>query len=188
MYQLKYDPENRMASSLDGRQWQKYYESRRKDFDGLRRLAKCKGSRKCVNDQCSYLREFGERNRHHFKRNKCNHCKITGEFILCDARKVWEFSYDVVTIYHHGYHSCVCKPQVQKKVCDNIIKTFQDDPKMKPCQLASRTLCKAIDEGKWDKLDEISGNLIDVQHTTNLKKKALKELQPHGHSLGKNTF
>lgn len=60
VYQLKYDPENRMASSLDGRQWQKYYESRRKDFDGLRRLAKCKGSRKCVNDQCSYLREFGE--------------------------------------------------------------------------------------------------------------------------------
>ncbi|XP_057304386.1 uncharacterized protein LOC130641555 [Hydractinia symbiolongicarpus] len=181
---LPFNPLDRMASTIDGRPWQKYVVSKRKDFHGLRRLAKCKGSYKCLNNNCSYLKEFNESNRHHFKGIKCVHCKLEGELVACEVRKIWEF-YDnnKVRVYHYGNHSCVCKPLLDTATTNNIIDQFKDNPKLKPCQLASTVLCKAMTEGKWDKLDEISMSLVDVQKTNNLKKKALKEIQPHGHSL-----
>lgn len=60
-------------------------------FVGLRRIASCNGSKRCVNETCSYLVEYGVSNKHHIKNNKCKHCKSIASKVPCFARKIWEF-------------------------------------------------------------------------------------------------
>ena len=56
-----------MESSGDGRPWAGFMMSQRSGFTGTRRLACCKGSYKCVNDDCAYLKQCFKRNRVQFQ-------------------------------------------------------------------------------------------------------------------------
>ena len=115
-YQLKFDKERRMESSRDGRTWAGFMTSRRSGFTGTRRLARCKGSYKCINDDCAYLKQYFKRNRVQFQvrsgENICHSCGAPAIHIQCPASKVWEFddSNGTVVVYHHGVHTCVPMP------------------------------------------------------------------------------
>ena len=95
-YEIPFNPNERMASSKnDGRNWMRYMPSRRSGFSGVRRLARCKGSYRCRNDNCNFLQEYGRPNNTQFSKNgKCNVCGLDGTYVSSEGRKVWEF-YDV---------------------------------------------------------------------------------------------
>ena len=107
-FELPFKKEARMKSSKDGRPWAGFMTSRRSGFDGIRRLARCKGSSKCINDDCSYLKQFSKRNRVHFQtkfgESVCHSCGSAAVAVECQVSKVWEFNDEegVVIIYHHG--------------------------------------------------------------------------------------
>lgn len=62
VYRLPYDKTYPMASSQDGRHWDKYRTLKRKGFTGTRRLAACKGGFFCNNNECSYLKSCKKAN------------------------------------------------------------------------------------------------------------------------------
>lgn len=101
--------------------------SRRSGFTGIRRLARCKGSPKCVNDACLYLKQFYKRNRVHFQvkggENICHSCGAPAVSVACPARKVWEFDdkRGMVDVCHHGEHTCI--PQAASKIS---VETTED--------------------------------------------------------------
>ena len=185
VYKLPFDPDERMKSSQDGRPWNKYFNSKRKDFHGIRRLATCKGGWRCDMLSCSFRLQHGVPNKHHFSNNTCKYCNMPAERVFCQARKVWEFddSHKVVTIYHYGNHSCSVKPSKSKELQKKVMQQFKENSKLLPCQVASQNIIAAINEENWEQLDSIGMQLGDLQHTKNLKKKAMKELHPGGHSF-----
>ena len=187
-YVLQFEMANRMESSRDGRTWKRYMPSKRKGFDGIRRLAECVGSFRCDNDKCSYATEYGISNRHHFKGKdyNCKHCKRPAIPVPCEARKIWEFddSSKTVVVYHYGEHNCIPKENHKKLSDDNIIEEFKKNPKLRPCQVASKAIVEAMSEGKdWQEIDSIVDTVADESHTKNLKKKAVREMNPFGHSF-----
>jgi len=187
LYMLQFDINNRMVSTKDGRPWGKYFVSTRKGFTGLRRLSSCKGSYKCLNENCSYLAEFQTHNRHHFRNDKCKHCKNSAFQVHCEARKIWEFedSTSTVAVYHHGNHSCSIKPvSANDSFKQTTIDSFKRNPNLKPSQIPLCAVTRALDEGEsWDKIDQLSESYADIQKIRNLKKKATNELNPYGQSL-----
>lgn len=175
-----------MASTVDGRRWKKYFVSTRKDFDGLRRLAVCGGSLKCLNDNCSYKAEFGHPNRHHFMKNRCKHCQREAFSIHCEGRKIWEFNDNAkqVTVYHHGIHTCSAKLNIPASTCQETISIFKQNPKLKPSEVPIIAVRKALEENKsWEEIDNVTKRFVDQQKIRNLKKKATNELHPFGQSL-----
>ena len=54
VYELPFDANCRMRSSVDGRKWKRYMPSKRFGFKGMRRLAYCAGSFRCNNLLCSF--------------------------------------------------------------------------------------------------------------------------------------
>lgn len=91
-YELGFEKERRMESSRDGRPWAGFMTSRRSGFFGTRRLARCKGSPKCINDDCPYLSQYSKRNRVQFQfqcgENICHSCGAPAVNIPCPASKV----------------------------------------------------------------------------------------------------
>ena len=113
-YELPFEKDDPMASSKDGRKWQRFMTSSRANFDGIRRLAQCAGSSVCNNTSCSFRKQWGPNYSHFTKSNSCKFCGKAAEFVPCQARKIWEFNSDrgTVTVYHYGQHTCpvVVKP------------------------------------------------------------------------------
>ncbi|CAH3109267.1 unnamed protein product [Porites lobata] len=113
IFRLNYDRADKMATTLDGRQWSGYITSRRSGFVGKRFIKSCKGSHRCGNELCGYFRQFKKMNRVHFEKKgsvvKCSTCGATAEFVPCPCKKIWEYPNGdaKVTVYHYGTHTCV---------------------------------------------------------------------------------
>ena len=69
-YSLPCNQTNLMQSSKDGRPWHAYISSSRKGFEGVRRIAECKGSYVCNNIQCPYIQQFKTFNTVRHKKKK----------------------------------------------------------------------------------------------------------------------
>ncbi len=155
-FELPFKKEARIKPSKDGRPWAGFMTSRRSGFDGIRRLARCKGSSKCMNDDCSYLKQFSKRNRVHFQtkfgESVCHSCGSAAVAVECQASKVWEFNDEegVVIIYHHGIHTCVPRASsaVSTETLDDATSKFQTIKKLGPMAYASGQLIQAVEEGK----------------------------------------
>ena len=95
-YQLIFDKERRMESSQDGRPWAGFMMSRRSGFTGTHRLARCKGSYKCTNGDCAYLKQYFKRNRVQFQvrsgENICHSCGAPSIHIQCAPKKFWSYN------------------------------------------------------------------------------------------------
>lgn len=102
VYELPFDANYRMRSSVDGRKWKRYMPSKRFGFKGMRRLAHCAGSFLCNNLLCSFRKQWGQNAVHFDKKNNCKYCGMTADYLPCKARKVWEFNdaRETVTVYH----------------------------------------------------------------------------------------
>ena len=189
-YRLKFDINKRMESSHDGRKWKRYVPSKRRGHKGIRRLANCSGSYRCDNVHCDFLEEYGHPNRHHFKLKddgaKCDHCGSDGVFVKCNARKIWEFddTRKLVTVYHYGDHSCLPAPKRNTETNKVVTDMFKKNPKLKPSQVSVNCVVEAISDDKnWDEIDAVTENVADERNHRNLKKKATREMNPHGHSF-----
>ena len=103
VYELPFDANYRMRSSVDGRKWKRYMPSKRFGFKGMRRLAHCAGLFLCNNLLCSFRKQWGQ-NAVHF--DKKNNCGMTADYLPCKARKVWKLNdaRETVTVYHYGSH------------------------------------------------------------------------------------
>lgn len=190
-YELAFDKERRMESTRDGRPWAGFMTSRRSGFTGTRRLARCKGSYRCINDDCPYLKQYCKRNRVQFQvrnsENICHSCGAPAMHILCPASKVWEFN-DInctVVVYHHGVHTCV--PNVQRGVSkgthDDAASKFKAVKKLGPKAYASSQIIKAVEEGK--SIDEVLDLAEDVapEKISRVKDKVKQSMNPMGHSF-----
>ena len=188
-YEIPFNPDDRMASSKnDGRNWMRYMPSRRSGFEGVRRLAWCKGSYRCRNDNCNFLQEYGRPNNTQFSRNgKCKVCGMEGPLVPCEARKVWEFDDATckVRVYHTGDHSCpvLCTQSVGKN--GGVVEEFfRNNPTEKPRRAVNTIITDAIKEGKsWDEVEKLTDSLLDVSKIKNMKQKVSKNLNPSGHSF-----
>lgn len=190
-YQLKFEKERRMESSRDGRPWAGFMTSRRSGFTGTRRLARCKGSCKCINDDCAYLKQYFKRKRVQFQvrsgENICHSCGAPAIHLQCPASKVWEFddSNGSVVVYHHGVHTCV--PNVQrvmsKEIQDDAASKFKAAKKLGPRAYASSQIIQAVEKGK--SIDEVLDLAEDVapEKISRVKDKVKKSMNPMGHSF-----
>ena len=165
----------------------RYMPSRRSGFSGVRRLARCKGSYRCRNDNCNFFQEHGQPNNTQFSKNgKGNVCGLDGAYVPCEGRKVWEFD-DVtckVRVNHTGDHSCLvlCTESVGKKAC--VIEFFCKNPSEKPRKAVNTIITNAIKEGKsWNEVERLTDSLLDVSKVKNKKQKVSKSLNSSGHSF-----
>ena len=155
-YQVPFTKESRMESSKDGRPWAGFMTLRRSGFSGVRRLARCKGSKKCINDECPYLKQFSKQNRVQFQNKSgecvCHSCGAPAVSVKCNASKVWEFNDEdgVVDIYHHGTLTCVPRPssKVFKETLENATSTFTTVKKLGAKAYASSQIIQAVEDGK----------------------------------------
>ena len=155
-YQVPFTKESRMESSKDGRPWAGFMTSRRSGFSGVRRLARCKWSKKCINDECPYLKQFSKQNRVQFQNKSgecvCHSCGAPAVSVKCNASKIWEFNDEdgVVDIYHHSTHTCVPRPssRVSKETLENATSTFSTVKKLGPKAYASLQIIQAVEDRK----------------------------------------
>ena len=188
VYELPFDANYRMGSSVDGRKWMRYMPSKRFGFKGMRRLAQCAGSFLCNNLLCSFRKQWGQNAVHFDKKNNCKYCGMTSDYLSCKARKVWELNdaRETVTVYHYGSHTC---PVVVKNKSESAVaalkKKFEANPAMKPQRAVNAILIsEAIKHGQaWDEIEDLTDTLLNPSLPKNVKQKVRKELHPHGHSF-----
>ena len=100
----------------DGRYFE-LHTSRRKSFNGVRRLGRCRGNCECTNTKCAYFLENNKSNKHQFttigKNKFCYTCNSICFRVPCLALKLVEFHHQmrVLEVYHHVNHSCQTKPK-----------------------------------------------------------------------------
>ena len=100
----------------DGRYFE-LHTSRRKGFNGVRRLSRCRGYYECTNTECAYFLENNSSNKHQFttigKNKFCYTCNSIYFRVPCLALELVEFHHKmrVLEVYHHGNHSCQTKPK-----------------------------------------------------------------------------
>ena len=91
---IKANKETIMKVSKDGRPWDKWMNSSRKNLYGIRRVARCKGSYQCFNPSCDYMVNYGCRNKLQFQATSgvkvCFVCGAPADIVHC-AVKIWEF-------------------------------------------------------------------------------------------------
>ena len=179
-----------MESSRDGRQWQRYVPSKRRGHSGIRRLAKCKGSYRCENPHCDFIMKYNQPSGHHFKikknKAKCEHCGCDGLFVNYNARKIWEFNdtLRLVSVFHYGDPSCQLSPKPSPSTNKVITDMFKKSPKLKPGQVSLNCVVQAFFDGKtWDEINAVCESVVDDKNNRNLKKKAVREGNPHGDSF-----
>ncbi|CAB4034729.1 Hypothetical predicted protein [Paramuricea clavata] len=142
-FQLECDPSNIMKSSKDGRRWKTWCTSKRKEYRGVKRRARCGGSWKCPNEDCLFLRKKGSPNDVQFTNNeigkKCFICEEEAIFVECkaikaeslaDSRRVQDTKAKATkSLESHGYSfDAFCE---FKKFCDerhpNLLYRFNDE-------------------------------------------------------------
>ena len=190
-YELGFEKERRMESSRDGRPWAGFMTSRRTGFFGTRRLARCKGSPKCINDDYPYLSQYSKRNRVQFQfqcgENICHSCGAPAVNIPCPASKVWEFNDNssTVVVYHHGVHTCIPNAHrgVSKETYDDAASKFKAVKKLGPKAYASSQVIQAVEEGK--SIDEVLDLAVELapEKISRIKEKVKKSMNPSGHSF-----
>ncbi|CAH3163101.1 unnamed protein product [Porites lobata] len=188
IFRLNYDRADKMATTLDGRQWSGYITSRRSGFVGKRFIKSCKGSHRCGNELCGYFRQFKKMNRVHFEKKgsvvKCSTCGATAEFVPCPCKKIWEYPDGdaKVTVYHYGTHTCVPIKRAPSTTAE-VTAAFQLSRTLKPERLVNDKLIEAIEkEESLQDIEDLADSLVDRNALRRMKYTAKEKLEPVGHS------
>ena len=97
------------------RRWFKMSKSTISSMQAVRRVGKCQGSYKCVNQSCSFLSTEQQANKSKFNNyggmKICHSCGSFAKSTDCPARKLVEFIEEesAVYVYHIGQHTCQLK-------------------------------------------------------------------------------
>lgn len=189
VYCLSYDKTDKLATTVDGRQWSGYITSRRAGFVGKRFLKSCKGSHRCGNELCGYFRQFNKVNRVQFEKRgsiaRCSTCGATAEFVPCHAKKIWKYpeGESKVTVYHYGTHTCVPIKQAPTTIAEAAKVAFQQSRTLKPERFVNDKLIEAIEnEQPLEAIEELADSLVDRNSLKRMKQAAKDKLDPVGHS------
>ena len=96
--------------------WFKMSKSTISSMQAVRRVGKCQGSYKCVNQSCSFLSTEQQENKSKFNNyggmKICHSCGSFAKSTDCPARKLVDFIEEesAVYVYHIGQHTCKLKP------------------------------------------------------------------------------
>lgn len=76
----------------------------------------------------------------------------------CLTRTIWEFDSgaSVVKIYHYGKHSCQVKPERNKEMQRMVINQFKENNQLRPSQVPSVNINKAVQNGNWKEVERLS--------------------------------
>ena len=188
IFGLNYDRPDKMATTLDGRQWSGYITSRHSGFVGKCFIKSCKGTHCCGNELCGYFRQFKKMNRVHFKKKgsvvKCSTCGATAEFVPCPCKKIWEYPDGdaKVTVYHYGTHMCVPIKRAPSTTAE-VTAAFQLLRTLKPERLVNDKLIEAIEkEESLQDIADLADSLVDRNALRRMKYTAKEKLEPVGHS------
>lgn len=165
MYSIMCEEDYWHDLQIDGHTW-KSTTSSRKDLDGIRKFATCKGGLICQNPECPKLTTEGVENIVEFKRDKQGSytCSICGYYVTrkqCPAVKVTEFDRSIsqLTILHQGYHTCVCKPDLDEKkkfAKENVLsKDLRKSPKELVEDLIGYYLATDQSDKAWEVADKM---------------------------------
>ena len=173
----------------------KMNSSKRKGFNGIRRVGTCRGNFKCRNEECGHFVNTQSPNTMHFKvigrEHFCSICDSRVERDYCGAKKLIEFHHQsrLLEIYHHGKHTCHAKPppDTNDKYILEQIKKY--GTKTTPKQLAqlemTAELNKQIESGctDMDAIINIASRLTDRNRIRQIKQKLNNEVKSEKHSL-----
>ena len=160
------------AKYRDGRYFE-LHTSRRKGFNGVRRLGKYRGIFVGDNTSCPYLTENGKKNQHQFTTigsNKfCHSCKSLAFRKTYPATKLMEFYHQkrLLNVYHKGNHTCQLKPKTTENdsfIEENIRNFLANVGPKRLAQLKmTEEMQKQLRDGKMDmdKIIEIGARLKD---------------------------
>lgn len=113
----------------------------------------------------------------------CGCCGFQAQEVKCNAKKVWEFEDDKVTVYHCGHHNCFVKPE-SKDISKAATSFFQKNTAAKPSQFPYEHLRQMMKEGKplKDVAEEAKG-MANLKKIQNIKQKVINKENPVGHSF-----
>ena len=157
-------------------------------FDGVRRIASCDGTYRCINTKCPYLLSYKKENKKNFQQKSkadvvCGCCGYSAIAVPCMAKKVWEFENSNVIVYHSGTHTCEAKPPLP----DATLKAeqfFKNNSASKPSQFPYECLRSSLHDGKT--IEEVyseAKGLTNLKKIQNIKQKVVKEINQVGHSF-----
>lgn len=187
-FKLKYDSNNLMKSTKDGRPWQPWVMSSRAGFLGIHRLASCGGTYKCQNKKCAFLHSYGKTNMVQFKSvtancTVCACCGYEAVGVPCTAKKVWEFGENHVTVFHHGQHTCEART-IEPDISSDASAFFQANTNAKPSQYPFERLRGMLKEGKTvAEVHDSASAMADLKKIQNIKQKVISAVNPVGHSF-----
>ena len=129
-YMIKCRYPEMMKLTRDCHRWKRWSTTSRKDFNGVRRFARCSGCLRCPSKECPILKTHKAANKWQFRRNNgqplCFSCGSVAERLPCPAVKIWEYDWTrkAAVVYHYETHTCVPKPIKPKRedVIDIISK------------------------------------------------------------------
>ena len=157
-------------------------------FHGVRCIASCDGSYRCINTKCPYLLSYKKENKKNFKQKSkadvvCGCCGYSATAVPCFAKKVWEFENSHVIVYHSGTHTGEAKAPLP----DATLKAeqlFKNNSASKPSQFPYECLRSSLHDGKT--IEEVCSEakgLTNPRKIQNIKQKVVKEINLVGHSF-----
>ena len=188
-FTIKCSKDDIMKVSKDGRPWGTWKNSSRNGLVGIRRVARCKGSPRCISQACPYLKEYGHVNRIHFQRKDntlaCFTCGSLVSNVICEGVKIWEFvtGENFVTIMHKNDHSCVPKkPKVDKQ---EIKKLLTQNPAVKPNKLINDKIVQLMsaEEIDWPQLQFVADSFVDMKRIHNIRAEVQQSMSPDGYNF-----
>jgi hypothetical protein len=178
-----------MHYARDGRPWNTWVTSSRKGFSGIRRVARCRGSRICSSSDCSFLKHGTGPNRSHFEFVdgclKCFTCGCEAEQVACSAVKVVEYDNiaSCLTVMHTGIHACKAKlPKINRAV---ILKAVAENPGVKPSKLVNDKMIQVMnsEEFDWKQVESVARAFTDLKRVHNARAQIQSMNNPYGQAF-----
>ena len=159
-----------------------------KDHDRVR-FADCKGSMKCLHDNCPFKKEYGVTNTMQFEKKRdgnqvCKGCGKESTFVPCTARRYLDYRKNKVIVYHMGVHTCPVSQPPTKKDTKTIEQLVRTNPNIKPSEVQSAFVLSAFQQQlSWDEVEKEACSSIDRKRISNIKHSLKNDLDPFGHTF-----
>ena len=164
----------------DGYLWKKDSRTEWKGYHPVR-YRDCAGFKECESYECTYLQNFGERNKLSFdSKGNSKYCGLQGTHNMwCNARKFTAFRSDKeADIFHTGIHKCVYKSRKIRPE-EEVRKALHTGVDIPPCNIQSMEIVSLIRGKKsWNEVENAVKRMTSVKRTSNEKIKQKKKIQP----------
>ena len=163
----------------DGRPWKKDSSTKWSDYEKVR-FKNCGGGLKCPNISCSFLKQYGYKNRLKFDKEKCCIiCGAMGIVIICEPRKYIAFIGKEAHISHVGYHTRMAK-RTDIRPTELVCESIAVDSSIAPSKIQGSSILSAIRKRKsWIEIGKVVEKVTDKKAITNEKLKQKRIIQPY---------